>query len=268
MKDIQNCPICGTDRQHHFTQRILNKYNVDYFYCNHCGLLQTEQPHWLDEAYGNVIADADTGLVSRNMGISKKLSSVLFFFFGKDGKYLDIAGGYGMLTRLMRDIGFDFYWSDPYCDNVLSKGFELSTTNPPFSGITAFEVLEHIYNPLEFIRESLDRAKTSTMIFSTELFSGDPPAPSEWYYYLPGTGQHISFYQVKTLQFIADNLSLQLYSHGSFHILTSHKIPAKMWKLLTGRLSMLTGMYVKSIAMRSKSKTFPDHSKILGTALK
>jgi Methyltransferase domain len=267
--DNMKCPVCSSNREHHFTQTILSKYEVNYFYCNHCGLLQTEEPYWLEEAYGNAIADADTGLVSRNVDISRKLASVLFFFFGKDGKYLDMAGGYGMLTRMMRDIGFDFYWSDPYCENVLSKGFELSTTNPPFDGVTAFEVLEHVYNPLEFIRESLDRAKTSTIIFSTELFSGNPPAFSQWYYYLPGTGQHISFYQVKTLQFIADKLSLQLYSHGSFHILTSHKVPTKlMWKILTGRLSKLTGTYIKSIAMRSKSKTFPDHYKILGTAPK
>jgi hypothetical protein len=261
------CTLCGGDRQHHFTQRILNKYDVDYFYCDHCGFLQTEQPYWLDEAYGNAIADADTGLVSRNINISGKLSNVLLFIFGKDGRYLDTAGGYGMLTRLMRDIGFDFYWSDPYCENILSKGFELATTEPPFKAITAFEVLEHVYDPLEFIRSSLDRAQTSTLIFSTELFSGSPPAFSDWYYYLPVTGQHISFCQLKTLQFIADKLSLQLHSYGDFHVLTNEKISAPLVKILvTGRLSRLVGSFVKRV-MRSRSKTMIDHRKMLNTTV-
>jgi Methyltransferase domain len=261
------CTLCGGDRQHHFTQRILNKYDVDYFYCNHCGFLQTEQPHWLDEAYGNAIADADTGLVARNVNISGKLSNVLLFLFGKDGRYLDTAGGYGMLTRLMRDIGFDFYWSDPYCENILSKGFELATTEPPFTAITAFEVLEHVYDPLEFISSSLDRAQTSTLIFSTELFSGSPPAFSDWYYYLPGTGQHISFYQLKTLQFIADKLSLQLHSYGNLHVLTNEKKSAQLMKvLMASRLSQSIKSYVRFV-MRSKSKTMTDHQKMLHTVV-
>ena len=260
----KTCSLCSSSRQHYFSQRILDKYEIDYFYCDNCGLLQTEKPYWIEEAYGDAIADADTGLVARNTSISQKLASILFFLFRQDGKYLDVAGGYGMLTRMMRDIGFDFYWSDAYCENTLSKGFELSTTTPPFDAITAFEVLEHVYNPLEFIQESLNQSQTSTLIFSTELFSNVPPAPSEWYYYLPETGQHISFYQIKTLQFIADKLSLNLYSYRDFHILTNKKISSKLiWKLLVNyRSSSLIASYVKRM-MRSKSKTMLDHYKML-----
>jgi hypothetical protein len=259
------CSLCSTNREHCFTQLILNKYNVSYFYCDNCGFLQTEDPYWLEESYGNAIADADTGLVGRNISTSKKLASVLFFMFKKDGKYLDIAGGYGMLTRLMRDIGFDFYWSDPYCQNTLSRGFELSTTKPPFTAITAFEVLEHVYNPLEFIREAFSQSQTSTLIFSTELFFISPPAPSDWSYYLPETGQHISFYQIKTLQFIADKLSLQLYSCQSFHILTNEKsLTQSILRLMTSPANRVIDLYVK-LAMRSRSKTMLDHYKMLKT---
>jgi Methyltransferase domain len=261
MKD-KKCSVCSKDTEYHFTQTILGKYEVSYFYCDHCGFLQTEDPYWLEESYKNAIADADTGLVVRNTIISKILASILFFLFKKDGKYLDIAGGYGMLTRLMRDIGFDFYWSDPYCQNLLSKGFELSTTTAPFDVVTAFEVLEHVHDPVEFIKSAFSKSQSSTLIFSTELFFGVPPKPSEWYYYLPETGQHISFYQLKTLQFIADKLSLNLYSRGFFHILTNKKNLTQLsWTLFTSRLSILTGLYVKLI-MKSKSKTFPDHYKM------
>jgi hypothetical protein len=42
-------------------------------------------------------------------------------FIKKNGTFVDIGGGYGLLTRLMRDRGFDFYWKDPHCENIFAK---------------------------------------------------------------------------------------------------------------------------------------------------
>ncbi len=173
------CLICNSSTNRIFYAKVLNKYRIQYFYCSNCGFLHAETPYWLDEAYKSPIADADTGLVSRNIAISKKLACILYFIFDKKGKYLDVGGGYGMLARLMRDIGFDFYWSDIYYENLLAKGFESDTTSPPFTAITCFEVLEHVINPIEFINASSKEAGTSTIIFSTELFEGSPPRPED-----------------------------------------------------------------------------------------
>ncbi len=259
----KSCKVCSSTLEKSFGAVILNKYDVDYFYCSNCGFLQTEEPYWLDEAYNSPIANADTGLVSRNVAISKRLSGLLTFFFNEKGKFLDVAGGYGILVRLMRDIGFDFYWSDPYCENLAAKGFEVSAAEPPFDAVTAFEVLEHVYDPLSFIEKAFRESKSSTIIFSTELFSGCPPTAESWYYYVFPTGQHISFYQHKTFEFIAKKMSLKFYSFGNFHMLTDKKISNKfLLKLLSTRFYILIGSYVK-ISMRSSSKTFPDHYKIL-----
>ena len=253
------CPICNKKRDIIFNAVLLSKYSVSYLFCNECGLLQTEEPYWLDEAYNNAISDTDTGLVARNISISRKLACIIFFLFPKEGKYLDIAGGYGMLTRLMRDIGFDFYWSDKYCDNIFAKGFEISNNNKYFSGMTAFEVLEHVYDPIEFIQKSLSNAKTSTIIFSTELYQENLQELNMWWYLALESGQHISFYQFKTLKFISNKLSLNLYSSKNIHILTNKKISKVIWRILVGRISDNLYEFVRVIM---KSKTMVDYEEI------
>lgn len=119
-----NCKICNQTAQYLFNAKILKKYNIAYFHCDNCGFLQTEEPYWLDEAYVEPIDISDTGCLQRNIYISKLLTIIILLFFNKDGKFLDYAGGYGILVRLMRDYGFDFYWYDKYAENIFAKGFE------------------------------------------------------------------------------------------------------------------------------------------------
>ena len=73
------CCICGNTMAKAFSSRLLNKYSVAYRRCNECGFLQTEGAEWLEEAYADAIAAADTGLVSRNINLSTKLAPLLFF---------------------------------------------------------------------------------------------------------------------------------------------------------------------------------------------
>lgn len=251
-----HCKICGTPTSRAFDAEVLVKYRVDYYHCTHCGFLQTEEPYWLSEAYNSAIAAADTGLVQRNLFLSKKLSVLLFFTFGRDGKYLDVAGGYGMLTRLMRDIGFDFYWSDKYCQNLLALGFE-AIAGSAFKAVTAFEVLEHVPDPLGFISESMMLAKSRTMIFSTVLYEGAPPEPESWWYYSFETGQHVSFFQRMTLRVIAEKLGLNFHSRGSVHMLTDKKISSGRFRLFTSaRFCRIAFPLIQRLLV---SKTMSDH---------
>jgi hypothetical protein len=258
-----SCPICQSKRESVFTETVLQKYRVNYLYCTHCGLLQTEEPHWLEEAYSRAIAAADTGLIQRNLRNSKVLACLLYFLFAKEAKYLDVAGGYGMLTRLMRDIGFDFYWTDKYCENLLAHGFELDNTTPSFTAITAFEVLEHVYEPLAFFQNPFSSFQINTAIFSTELFAGDPPKPSEWWYYGFNCGQHISFYQEKTLQFMARQLDLNFYTHGNIHMFTDAAIKTSAFNLLTNNYTL--PLFYKYVSTKMASKTISDYMLLSNT---
>lgn len=221
--------------------------------------MQARRPFWLEEAYQSAIAMADTGLLERNYRLTRRVAPLLYFLGKKDRKFIDIAGGYGAFTRLMRDIGFDFYWSDPYCENLLARGFESQRARPPFAAVTAFEVLEHVADPLQFIRRALSESGTTTFICSTVLFDGSPPS-TDWWYYVFDTGQHISFYQHRTLRTIADSLGLYLHSSADLHMMSQSKISHLSFRFMTGRYSNLLLSYVRR---KMASKTFADHEAML-----
>jgi len=112
--------------RHVFSALVLRKHTADYEVCDTCGYLLAHGPFWFDETYSSAIVTADTGIVMRNFTLAGKVAAVLYWVFKErgTGKYMDAAGDYGILTRLMRDFGFDFYWKDKYCLNLVAPGFE------------------------------------------------------------------------------------------------------------------------------------------------
>jgi len=209
MKYSTKCKICNNDSYEAFKALVLFKYQVKYYHCIHCEFLQTENPYWLNEAYVRPINLSDTGYMARNIAISKKMIVLLYLLFGTKGSYLDYAAGYGTLVRLMRDVGFDFYWKDKYTKNLFACGFEWSS-NLKVNAVTAFEVFEHFVNPIDEI-ESLLKI-SNTIIFSTELYPVSQPKPQEWWYFGLEHGQHVSFFSHKTLEYIAKKYNLNYYS--------------------------------------------------------
>ncbi|TGK17292.1 class I SAM-dependent methyltransferase [Leptospira fluminis] len=252
-----NCRICSGDCSFVFREKILGRHEVSYYLCPSCGAFQTEEPYWLKEAYDSAIIDADTGIMARNVFFSEMLSCVLFGTFGSSGAYLDLAGGYGIMTRLMRDRGFEYFWSDPYCQNILSKGFEKETFGRAhFDAVSAFEVLEHTIRPLEFVKESLADSGAKILFFTTELFQEPVPSPRAWYYYAFEGGQHITFFQKRTLERMADSLGLRFYTNGVLHAFSYVKISETLLRLSRTRLRHL---YLRFISGKLDSKIMKDH---------
>jgi hypothetical protein len=231
------CRVCESTTYRCFTNRILSKYDVAYYFCDNCGFLQTQRPYWLDEAYADAIAAEDVDLVGRNLRMRRILTCVLPACFGPDVTLLDLAGGYGLLTRLMRNNGMAFSWSDKHCANLFAKEYEWNEAHGRVSAATAFEVLEHLEDPLAFIRDALDKTSTRTLIFTTQLFEGRPPHPGKWSYYAPEGGQHIAFYQPRTLAHIARLLGLNFYSRNGIHFLTALRLRPNLLGILTGKFS-------------------------------
>jgi len=255
------CPISQKPMEYVFSETVLGKHFVKYFYCNESGLLKTEHPYWLEEAYQEAISDTDTGLVYRNISNSSMLEAVLECLRIGRGKLLDVAGGYGLLTRLMRDKGFDCYTTDKYCKNMFAKSFE---PDPGFKAeaIFAFEVLEHIEEPIQFLSEMIETYGCRTVMFSTLVFDQKIP-PRDWWYYSFEGGQHISFYQPRTLKMIADRLKCNyLMLSPELHLITDKTISKTARMILTNeRLRRLYSHYAR-YKRQGKGKMQEDHLKM------
>ena len=247
------CRICKTENTPCFSATIMNKHHVEYFHCNTCGFIQTEEPCWLDEAYDRPINKTDTGYLDRNLRLSAKLTIAMHFHFRKDGLFLDYAGGHGIFVRLMRDIGYDFYWADKYSDNLFASGFEWDENMGEVEAITALECFEHFIDPIDETKNLL--RITDNIILTTALVPKPIPKPDEWWYYGLDHGQHIAFYSKETFNFIARELDLNYANFGNLHFLTKDRIPAYKIRLLA-----LSKISLHTLLRRSlTSKTWEDH---------
>lgn len=259
------CLVCDHEASLAFNATILKKYAIAYFKCKNCELLFTEKPFWLDEAYSDAIANADTGLIRRSL-INSIHVPILLHYMGfslNKSKFLDYAGGGGVFVRLMRDFGLDFYWNDKFCANWVANGF-CGSLRQNYDAITTFESFEHFANPISEIKNLL--SCSDTLIFSTELAVTKIPGQDWWYYSLE-TGQHIVFYSLETLQYISNMFDLNYYNFNNIHILSKRKISGIKQKMIAflikkRAINFLAALFIYGyikIRHRLNSKISPDN---------
>jgi methyltransferase family protein len=220
---LMKCPICGGQRDLTHTSLVLQRHSVSYWKCLSCDFWGTQEPTWLDEAYDKAIAVTDTGLVARNQNLALRTPLLLRKMMkAHEGICVDWAGGYGLFVRLMRDKGFDFHWQDDYAENILAAPHVFREGQGPVSVVTAFEVFEHVPDPIAFVERIIRETACATIIFTTQLHdrSYDPT----WWYLAPEAGQHISFFTERTLKKIGEKVNMNLYTRSGVHMLTSETI--------------------------------------------
>ncbi len=212
-----NCLVCAKEASLLMQDTILQKHRISYYKCDSCKCIFTEEPYWLDEAYQESISSLDTGIMARNIGICEQLMLIFNTNFNPNIRVVDYGGGYGILTRLLRDKGIDAYWSDKFCENLLAKGFEYNGTDK-VDVMLAFEVLEHLPNPMELIKEIM--SKTNCFICSTELLEKtDYSSNKDWWYFMPDAGQHVFFSSTNSMLKIAEQLSCEYLYINGLHII-------------------------------------------------
>ena len=252
MHSEKRCKLCQGSSRFIFQSKILSKYDVSYYVCGQCGFLFTEEPYWLEEAYTEAINRSDTGIVARNLCLRNVASVFLWRLFDHRGRFLDYAGGYGLFVRLMRDVGFDFYWEDKHCQNLFARGFEGADGN--YELVTAFECFEHFDDPVQELNRIF--GKSDSLLFTTDILPNPIPQPESWWYYGLEHGQHISFYSIQSLRRLAESRGLNFYSNGAnIHMLTKQRIHHTYFKFLC-RLGSLS---TKLVQLATKSKVWSDH---------
>jgi len=216
---MKTCKICAAPTVRAFEAVVRNRHRAEFFRCGDCGFLQPGDPVWLPEAYREPINAEDTGILSRNLYLAGVVSSVLFALFGRNARSLDYGGGHGILTRLLRDIGFDSYWCDPHAQNLFARGFEYGDATGRIDLVTCFEAFEHFADPVPEIGKILGISRN--VLFTTVLLPDPVPAPGDWWYYGLSHGQHVSFYTVETLRRVAQAHDLRfLTNRCNVHMFT------------------------------------------------
>ena len=221
------CRLCGKEANVAFRKFVLGHHKVAYFHCTECGYSQTERPTWLREAYGSAVAEIDTGVLTRNRASADLVGTFLFLVGRQRQPGLDFAGGYGVFTRMMRDLGFDFYHYDPKATNLLARGFEVGNLGIKPEVCTAFEVLEHLVDPIRDL-QPLIQYRPTYLITSTEVVQ--PPLMKDWWYLAPESGQHVGFFESRTLRRLGKALDYPHAIIGSrYQIFGRKPIPKLSW---------------------------------------
>ena len=191
------------------------------------------------------------------------VEGVILAGFDPNARFIDWGGGYGVFTRLMRDIGYDFYWSDRYCQNLFAKQFA-ADPKQSYELLTAFEVFEHLVDPLSEISTMLARSRN--ILFTTVIPPSDPDKLANWWYLTLEHGQHVSLYSLKSLQLLAERFGLHLTSDGvDTHLLAVKPVSERLFKTIA-RDSKATWVLrrLKVRKLRPPSRLLPDFRAVTG----
>jgi hypothetical protein len=117
----------------------------------------------------------------------------------------------------LRDRGVDAYWNDKYSKNLLAMGFDFKHDFKP-DAVVAFEVMEHLVDPLETVSEIMNM--TDCFIFSTLTvphvnFTNN----KDWWYFVPESGQHVFLSSEKALRTLAETLGCRYKRIHKMHVI-------------------------------------------------
>jgi len=225
---------------------VLNKYEIQYFECENCLSLQTQVPYWLEEAYGRSLSDLDTGAAQRNLQ-NLAASFIVSKLFGLTN-VIDFGGGDGLLCRLLRDYNINCFVNDKFATPAYAQGF----TQPDFSEpdlLLAFEVLEHFAYPHNDLN-NIFKLKPKVLLFSTLIYKNEGKG---WWYLTSESGQHIFFYSIEAMRYIAEKYNYEFVISGGYTILIQHGLLSYFKKTL---IQILLNRYLIRVS-RSIILTLP-----------
>ena len=231
--DTDPCRLCGAPTHFIFTNRVLQRHDVEYRRCDQCGAVQTEKPYWLKEAYAPENEMFDTGQVTRSL-INAALLNILLpaCGLGPQTRIVDYGCGSGLLVRTMRDMGWDAWGFDRYCQPRLALGFQTDDYRH-FDVVNACEVVEHFDEPRTAF-DGIFSTNPKLVVLQTGIAND---ATDRWDYLASEHGQRIFFLSPKTLPWLCRHYARVLFEVLGFQVLASPEIAARLVIPATGGLN-------------------------------
>jgi hypothetical protein len=92
-------------------------------------------------------------------------------------------------------------------------------------------VLEHLTDPVANLSKLM--SLSDNVFVSTCIVPQPAPGLSDWWYYVPTTGQHIAFYTTESLRILAARFGRNLLSFGPYHLFTKEPKSSLLYRLVT-----------------------------------
>ena len=266
MESQELCAVCSGGTRFLFSYEVRGKHQAFLHECHNCRFTYISNPHWLDESFSSELNDLDIGSVDRCLVLADFVEVLIRSMKSSKSRFLDWGGGYGLLSRIMRDRGLDFVSHDIYTrplfvessSNLNSETFEL---------ITMSEVALHLVDPVPVFTKIME--STDVLVFTAVI--APTVIPNDWWYLMPDTGQHVAIYHEETLQALAKKLGVQVTSDGRFfHVLHRKSLGVKSRLIIKSRPLAFafawfnaTTRLVKRGLGRNSSLTPADQAKLI-----
>ena len=250
------CKICG-EQSHRFDMLDFEKFvshtpytrpmslvPVVYRRCVGCGFIFTSffdsftPAQWSNYVYNEGYNEVDGEFLQIRPAVDAQAVQSYFGDLRTTAIGLDFGGGNGRTAELLRRAGWAFDCFDPFGANEL-KAERVGAYN----FCTAFEVLEHLPNPVVALGQVLAHATSGPLIFmiSTALTDAQVTEATRlnWFYAGPRNG-HISLFSRRSLQLLAAQHRLDYSNLGrGTHIMSRGKDVSSMTsRLRFGRIRM------------------------------
>ena len=217
MKDLY-CTICGGKFRDVLKFKLSIGEVAQLTQCQSCNFLTVKDPAWIDGSFGPELNKFDLGAIDRSLIVADFVEVLSHLVTGMRTSSLDWGGGYGLLTRMCRDRGSNMTNYEPFVRPLFSgpaQVYELHYCDL----ILASEVFLHLTEPLTHLTRLLTYADS---VLVTAVV---PPhrISTNWWYLMPQTGQHVSFFPIKSLEELASKTNTFLYTDKRFFHLFSRR---------------------------------------------